>query len=430
MWAVAGVAFALRAAWVLAFARLPTGLSDPILYHGYGLRIAAGQGYRSLEPGDLTAYYPPGYPYFLGGLYKLADVLGLEGSLPEVVGLAQALLWAVAAGAVALTARWALEDRRHPAAGPVALASGLVLACWPNLVVYAGAWLSESLFVCLFAVGVAALTWLAVARPTGWAAVGPLAVAAIALGAATMVRPQVVLGLPLVAVAWLVGRMGWRRTAALGGALAVGIAAFVVPWAVRNQGVFGEPVLVSTNGGDNLCVGFHPGANGSFRIPAYCDTGEFWNDGREAELRRDAETRALALDHIVDEPLSLPWLSVRKLWYTYNYDGDGLSGAESYGADQVLGSPWRGLFSVVTHVAYGVVMVAALVGAALAAREAVPRRDPAVLGLLALTLAGALVPVLFFGDARFKVPSTPLFAVWAGMALALGASRLAARRGR
>jgi hypothetical protein len=423
------VAFGLRAVWVLAFARVPSGLSDPILYHGYALRISTGQGYRSLA-GDLTAYYPPGYPYFLGGLYELVDVLGLGDRLPEAVGLAQALLWAVTAVAVALTAQWALEDRHGPAAGRVGLAAGLVVACWPNLVVYAGAWLSESLFVCLFAVGVAALTRLAVARPAGWAAAGPLAVAAVALGAATMVRPQVLLGLPLVAVAWLVGGMGWRRTAALGGALAVGLAVFVVPWAVRNEGVFGEPVLVSTNGGDNLCVGFHPGANGSFGIPAYCDTGEFWNDGREAELRRDAETRDLALDHIVDEPLSLPWLSVRKLWYTYKHDGDGLSGAESYGADQILGSPWRGLFSVVSHVAYAVIMVASLVGAVVAAREAVPRRDPAVLGLLGLTLAGALVPVLFFGDARFKVPSTPLFAVWAGLALALGASHLAARRAR
>ncbi|MCZ7629565.1 MAG: hypothetical protein M5U19_11150 [Microthrixaceae bacterium] len=62
------LAFVVRAAWVMAFAKIPGGgiISDPVLYHAYGQRIAEGQGYMSYW-GFPTSYYPPGYPFFLGG---------------------------------------------------------------------------------------------------------------------------------------------------------------------------------------------------------------------------------------------------------------------------------------------------------------------------------------------------------------------------
>ena len=420
-WLVGALAFALRAVWVLAFARVPTGLSDPFLYHGYGLRIAAGRGYRSLVD-DLTAYYPPGYPYLVGGLYKLADLVGLDGHRALVVGLAQSAMWAVAAMAVVVTGRalWEPPVPGGPGWGARAgVAGGLVLACWPNLITYAGAYLSESIFVCVLAVALAALSLAARAPAWGRRWWWSVAVAALFLGAATMVRPQVLLGLPLVAVAWLVGGLGWRRTLVLAAACTVGVAGFVVPWAIRNQGVFGHPVLVSTNGGDNLCVGFHPGAGGGFEIPPYCDTGEFWNNGHAAEFRRNGETRRRAVDWVTAHPAELPWLSARKLWYTYRADDDGLQAAESYGRDVFLGPPWRGLWVGLGHVYYALVMVAALVGLVVGSRRAwsARPRDAAVLAMVAMAVAGMLVPVLFFGDTRFKVPTTPLFALFAGLAV-------------
>ena len=413
-----------RSGWWRSYG-LPSGLSDPFLYHGYGLRIAAGRGYRSLVE-DLTAYYPPGYPYLLGGLYKLADIVGLDDHLDLVVGLTQSLLWAVAAMAVVLTGRWAFGSRSGPTVG---IAAGLIVACWPNLVTYAGAWLSESLFVALFAVAVAALTFAAAQTPM----TPPAQTPEVRPATGPWSWPRC----PSVPPRWCGPRSssgsrwlpppGWWEVSVGGGQLAlaaavsVGVAVFVVPWAVRNDRVFGEPVLVSTNGGDNLCIGFHPGARGSFHyLPDYCNTGEFWNDGREAELRRNDDTRELALEFIRDEPLALPWLSVRKLFYTYRSDDDGLVANESYGDG---GGPRRlrggGSGSRCPTWPTAPSWLAAVVGLVVAARRCWSGRgNAAQLALLGLTAAGIVVPVLFFGDPRFKVPSTPLFAIFAGLGVA------------
>lgn len=412
---VGALAFALRAVWVLAFAKLPGGgiISDPVLYHAYGQRIAEGQGYMSYW-GFPTSYYPPGYPFFLGGIYRVLDTLGLESWTVGVVGLAQALLWALAAVVVALTARWAFGSSR------AGIAAGVVLAVWPNLISYAGAWLSESLFVFLVALGVAALSFTARCETDDRRSLWGTALTAVAFAAATMVRPQVLLGLPFVAAAWLWAGIGWRRTAALAASVTVAVGAFMVPWAIRNQDALGSPVFISTNGGDNLCIGYHPGALGGFAVNEYCDTGEGRIDGPAAEVRRNSEARQLALEHIRDEPLSLPWLSIRKLFWTYRTDDDGLRGNESYGPTGLMGAPWRTLWVGVTAGGYALVMTAAAAGVVLSWRSAWRKpRDPVVLSLYGLGLAGGfLVPMMFFGDPRFKVGTTPLFAVFAGLAAA------------
>ncbi len=45
------------------------------------------------------------------------------------------------------------------------------------------------------------------------------------------------------------------------------------------------------------------------------------------------------------------------------------------------------------------------------------RDDATALVVVFTTLATALVPIIVFGDGRFKVPATPCFAVLAGVAV-------------
>ena len=56
------------------------------------------------------------------------------------------------------------------------------------------------------------------------------------------------------------------------------------------------------------------------------------------------------------------------------------------------------------------------------------RRHPAVVFLIVATLAFAAVPIMLFGDPRYRVPAEPLFAVFA--AAALGAAIESSHRWR
>ena len=157
------IAALLRVTWVLFASRQPIGLSDPYIYLQFAASIAAGDGYNSLL-GHPTAYFPPGYPFFLGGVRWVLQSVGLVDHLVLVVGLIQALLGGVAAGALVVTGDQLFANTRRsdsaeePRHGwSVGVIAGLLFACWPNLIMHAPLILGESLFLALFSVLLAAL---------------------------------------------------------------------------------------------------------------------------------------------------------------------------------------------------------------------------------------------------------------------------------
>jgi 4-amino-4-deoxy-L-arabinose transferase-like glycosyltransferase len=417
-WAVVALGVVLRLAWATVGARTPRILADPAIYNQMARRIADGMGYVSFNRFP-TSYYPPGYPFFLGGVQWVLERVGLGDRTPVGAAVAQSLLAGVMVAAVVVAGR-RLGDRR------VGLVAGLVVAVWPNLVLHASLMLSETLFLTCFSVFLAAVVTMV--DDEGRLLRGRAAVAGLALGAATLVRPQVALVIPALAVAWLAARLGWRDVARRGGVLVAGVLVCVLPWTVRNAVVLDGFVPVSTNTGDNLCLGFNPTERARFGVPEYCDTGEFYIDGPESELRRDAETRRRALEWIRERPEALPWLSLRKLWWTYRIDTDALYASQSFGRDRWLGGAERPL-ELLSNGFYLVVMAAAVGGGVLVARRgwAVRRSDPVPLMVLAAAVSGALVPVLFFGDPRFKVPTAPCFALLAATAVVAVADRVRRR---
>ncbi len=420
--AVAAVAVATRLVAAALLVESPVGLADPFLYQAFGQAIAAGYGYISLL-GQPTAYYPPGYPFTLAVLQWPLDRLGVPEALPVVAAVAQALLGGatavvvtVAGGRLAASLRSGLDPRW------VGVAAGLLVACWPNLVVYSTVLLSETLFVASVSAALAAL--LVAGRDVRWGP--PLAAAALATGVATLVRPQALLYVPAVAAAWAFARVP-RRTVLLGVAvLLAGAAVVVVPWTIRNTLVMGSPVPVSTNLGDNLCIGFQDGATGGFSMNAACGTGTTYVDGPEVEVERNAELQRRAVEWIAGHPAELPVLSVRKLWITFGSDWDGVRAAESYGAAPQLGDAQRQVVHAAFDVAWWAMVGLAVLG--LVATVRTPgRREVEPLVVVLTLLAGAVVPVLFFGDPRFKMGVAPSLVLLA--AVGLGWTRARVRPG-
>ncbi|MBX7071237.1 MAG: glycosyltransferase family 39 protein [Microthrixaceae bacterium] len=412
--AVAGIAVALRAVAAVAFTSTPVGLHDPLLYQRFAQGIAKGQGYVSFN-GELTSYYPPGYPLFLGAVQWLCDLLSIPGSLPIVAALVQALLGGVTAWAiVGVGDRLAPAEDGVPLRRRVGVVAGLVVAVWPNLVLHSTVLLSESLFLAVFACFL-----LAIVRAVDSGKAAELLGAGVVLGLAMLVRPQVALVMAAVVVAALLVRRTPAQRALVVVLPLAGIVLALMPWTIRNATVFDRFVAVSTNGGDNLCVGFHPNATGHFEIPEYCDTGEFYIDGPDAEYRRNRETSLLAREWAAGNLGALPALSIRKLWYTYQHDHDALRAVESYEEDRFLPSPVRNLLRWGSDGFFVLVAAATVGGGAMLTRRwwSDRRGEPLVAFLLLATATSALVPVLFFGETRFKVPATPCFALLAAVCL-------------
>lgn len=407
-WWLVAVGVALRVVWAFVAARQPKILADPMTYLTAAQRIADGQGYVGFY-GFPTSYFPPGYPWFIGIYQWFLELVGLGDHQVIAVALLQSLLSGAAIAATFLIGR-SIGGQR------VGLVAAGILALWPNLILHSSLALSETLFITLLTVSLAGLlSMFDDGRWIWWRA----ALGGLCMGAATMVRPQVLLIAGAVVLIWALARPGWAELAKRCAVLGIGVLVFVGPWTVRNMVVLDGFVPVSTNDGDNLCVGFNPEATGHFGVPDSCDTGEFYIDGPDAELRRQKETRQRAIDWVLDNPGEQPGLAWKKLWFTFRSDDDAIWASMSFGQDPWMSQPLRTTLFGLSGSFYAAVMLFAAGGLVLASRVGwrVRAANPAPLIVVAGAVISSLLPIMFFGDARFKVPGAPFYALLAAVAM-------------
>ncbi|HKO47472.1 MAG TPA: glycosyltransferase family 39 protein [Polyangiaceae bacterium] len=306
-WALATLALALRVLVVCwAKDRFPPA-DDGTFYHTVAQRIAHGQGYTWLWPDGAVSYaahYPVGYPALLGFAYALF------GAQPAIAMLLNAALGALAVFA-AQRAVIRYGSRRR------ALIAGLLLALHPGLLLYTPALMTEGVTAEMLVVA----TWLGLrvgSRPGfRWR----LLALGVCLGGLCLVRPQIVIMVPIFGFFALESSELRCPARVLRALLVTGIAlAVCLPWTLRNCARMDRCVFVSANGGWNLLIGSAPEANGAWipiegsSVPAPCR-----NVFGEAE--KDRCFGQVGMANIRQHPFSFLGLVPRKLSVTFDYFG-------------------------------------------------------------------------------------------------------------
>ena len=406
-WLIAVVlaGFGLRLWWVIYAVRPARGVHDPAFYTLLGRSIADGDGYRLLS-GEPTAFYPVGYSAALSVVFKIMTWLPFGDNEPMAIGVFNLLL-GVATILLVFEAGRRLFDNRT---GIVAAA---IVSIYPNLIFHTSAALTETLFNFIMMSAIVVLLWRPWSGQFGWR---KLVLFGALLGASALVRPISLLVLPALLVVWLIAGYGRSHSLRLVAVISIAAVAVITPWAVRNMIVMNSPrVIISTNLGDNLCIGNNASATGAFnvgldptaRTDDYCfhDLGDMRRPAYE--VRRNTLTMERALEYIRGHPIDELRLMPKKLYYTIYNDHDGLYAVESYSEDPFIGSPLRAVLETLANGWFWSTSVIGLLGLCFLTS----RRDPRCPFFLATMVALALPVVIFFGDPRFKLPVVPLLSV-------------------
>jgi 4-amino-4-deoxy-L-arabinose transferase-like glycosyltransferase len=320
----------------------------------------------------------PGYPAFLAVLATPADT----DAAPVRVKIAQSILGALVVWMIGTIALRAAGGR----AGEIA---AWIAACYPPLVWIPSYVFTESLFM-PFALGSVMLLGAARARADGersTRAGSALTVAAgLIAGAGILIRPALLLFLPLVAL-WFV----WRKRWTLALAFCVSAAAVVTPWTLRNAKEYGRFVLVASEGGVTFWTGNHPLAIGEGDLaanPALKQAEVAFRQGHPDLTAEELEPIYYrdAFAHIRGDFGWWLGLLARKAFYTFVPIGP------SYALHS---TPYR-LGSVLP---YALLAPLALIGFA-----RLLRRGGAATPLLLLAGSVVLTGLIFFPQERFRIP--------------------------
>ncbi len=294
---------------VVAYARdrFPPA-DDGVFYSALATRIADGLGYTWAWPDGVVtsvAHYPVGYPAILAVAYRMFGVhAGAVGALHALIGALGAVSVHVVAreGASARAGRWA----------------GLAVALHPALLAYTPALMTEGVSSALLAAPFAVAV---TARGASHRRRTRVMLAGALLGGVSLIRPQALLLVPVVAlVASAPGPTprSWMLALAL---TAGGAGLVVAPWTLRNARALGSPVLISANGGWNLWIGTDEEAKGGWRAldpPPECR--EVWD-----EAVKDSCFGRAARRKIWEHPAEWLRLAPAKLEATFDLGGSGLS---------------------------------------------------------------------------------------------------------
>jgi tetratricopeptide (TPR) repeat protein len=403
-WLLAVLAFVLRLAYILAAKSNPTFWApavDPLWYD------EAAQAFANGSLGTLPFFRAPLYPAVLGGLYYL---LGHDLVVARVLN-----------AVVQSVAVWALFRVGWAYFSPLVAWVGAGLLALNGMAIYfSGEILTTSLEL-LASVCVLWATLRAIAKPS----MATWIVCGLALGAATITRPNFLILVPLVLFFLLRKRSGgWRPRLLL---WVVAIALPIMPVTLMNTIGSGEFVLVATQGGVNFWIGNNPTATGIYSsLPGI---GTEWTMQDAEEIAAYEEGRQLrpgelsdfyyrkALRFTVAHPLAEARLLLRKALLFVNRFEVSNNKLLSY---FIRLAPWLPLLCYLNF--------ALLIPLSVVSLWVGRNREKTRL-LLGLVLFYAVSVILFFVTSRFRMPVVPMLCLLAALAIEWFRQTVVSQRG-
>ena len=251
--AAAAVGLLLRLAFGLFYWTDQPLTHDEREYLALARSLVRGEGlhYPADEPAPGTGQQfgrAPGYPAFLALLHVSRPVE----HVPARVKIAQSIVGACGILLIAAIARRLAGER-------AAVGAAIVAAVYPPLAWMPAYALSETLYSTVALAAAWTLAKAARPAPPGTAA-RAVVIAAALTGLAILIRPAILLFVPLAA-AWL-WALPQRRAARNALAFVAVTVCCLLPWTIRNYRTYGRWILVASEGGVTFWTGNHPLATG------------------------------------------------------------------------------------------------------------------------------------------------------------------------
>ena len=388
-----------------------TFLTDARWHAEWATQIAEGRWHP-----DRPLFRAPLYPLFLAGI-RLATGDGFLWAR-----IVQHVLGALSCVMVALLGARVFSER-------VGWIAGAVCALYVPLIYFENELLIPSLAIAFFLA-----TLLVVERAERRPAWFRWGVAGLLLGLCAVARPTFLLLGPVVVLWWLMQRRAerpWRRRMRDAVIFTAGVVLPIVPVTVHNRVTGGEWALISTQGGTNFFIGNNPAADGktavAFAPPRWEEHNEYVDNvwwasrvnaealsGRQlsdSQVSRFWFNRGLAFWR--DQPAPALGLLLRKAYYLLN--GFEIESNRSMYLDRLWSSIATVLLSseqALIAYPFGLLGPLALIGLCWRGR------GRPLAGLMRwMILCYAVLIIAFFVNGRFRVPLTPLLALFAADAV-------------
>lgn len=409
--AIGALALALRVFWVLVYGRTTPAGNDTLFYQVASASLSHGDGFRALQ-GDVTAHWPPGFPFLVSLGYRVFGVhphLGLW--INVVLSTATAILLYLVA--------------RRMLGRPAALVAGTAFALLPGSVLFTGLFLSETTFIFMLVGFLALAVFLPDRR---WTPV----VLGVAVGLAALTKGEGLLLLVIPIAMW--SGLHARGEVVRRSAVLVAVAALtIVPWTIRNVVVMDSFIPVSTNASTTLWSGHNPKANGGpvYAPPELLDRIPKTLPPKQAEVEEAGLLRREAVDWAVHNPHKELGLIPRKLVALNSGTSGAIDTWFNAGRERQLPTSSRILYGILSDAAGFFLLFVTLAALLLLGARRLWHVHPGMRGVLAyLGACLVLYGFVYYGQYRYRVPMEPLMLlVAAPLVAAVWARRDILRRG-